>query len=129
MEKLTNKQHTDYCEILNKFRCSAIDMIEELTKDYKNTLAEDIDSKLNDYHTHNEDLICKLENLRQENTILKKALELACETIKEIMPNKPMYICGSAIAERLGIPQTSEIKDYDYFIEQAKESIDGKIDN
>ena len=59
----------------------------------------------------------------KEIATLKKALELACETIKEIMPDKPLYICGQAIAERLGIPMTSEIKDYEYFIEQAKESL------
>ena len=76
MEKLTNKQYTDYCEILNDFRCKTIDIIDELTKDYKNTLAEEIDSKLNDYHTHNEYLICKLNKLQQENEILKGQLKI-----------------------------------------------------
>ena len=141
MLKITNKQHTDYCEILNNFRCSAIDIIEELTKDYKNTLAEDIDSKLNDYHTHNEDLICKLGNLRQENKQLKeqlaeqidykdeyyhywqetkkelairgKALELAC---KELMPYRVNMCGGLYTIEEL----TAKI---DNFIEQAKESM------
>ena len=63
-------------------------------------------------------------DLEHENEILKRALKLACQTIKEIMPTRPLYICGEAIAERLGIPMTSEIKDYDYFIEQAKENKD-----
>lgn len=57
----------------------------------------------------------------KEIKIYKKALELACETIRAIMPDKPLWICGEAIAERLGIPMTSEIKDFDYFIKQATE--------
>ena len=71
-------------------------------------------------------LLDVLKANEQENAVLKKALEMACETIKEIMPDKPLYICGQAIADRLGIPMTSEIKDYEYFIEQAKESINAK---
>ena len=109
MEKLTNKQHTDYCEILNDFRCKAIDIIEKLTKEYKNTLAEDIDSKLNDYHTHNEELICELWEARQENTILKKALELACVPRDDWNCKEPKRIKYTS--------------NYDYFIEQAKESM------
>lgn len=30
--KLTNKQHTDYCEILNKFRCVVGDNFVDLLK-------------------------------------------------------------------------------------------------
>lgn len=68
----------------------------------------------------------KLTEKDKEIEILKKALELACETIREMLGDKPYYICGNAIAERLGIPMVSEIKDYNYFIEQAKEQIEGE---
>lgn len=118
--KLTNKQHNDYCEILNDFRCKAIDIIEKLTKEYKNTLAEDIDSKLNNYHTHNEDLICKLENLRQENKQLKeqlaireKALELICYYMEYKYWKKD---------DDIWYRKDKEL--YMYFIQQAKEQRD-----
>lgn len=57
----------------------------------------------------------------KQNKILEKALKISCKTIKEIMTDKPTYICGDIIADKLNIPIMSEIKDYDYFIEQAKE--------
>lgn len=60
-------------------------------------------------------------DFEEENRVLKKALELACETIKQLV-GKPAYICGGALAEKLGIPMMPEVKDYDYFIQQAKES-------
>lgn len=82
--------------------------------------------QLYDIQNNSEWLLETLKATQEENAVLKKALEMACETIKEIMPDKPLYICGQAIAERLGIPMTSEIKDYDYFIQQAKESLDEK---
>lgn len=47
-------------------------------------------------------------------------LKLACETIKLMCPT-PYYICGGALADKLGIPMMVEPKDYDYFIQQAKE--------
>lgn len=58
-----------------------------------------------------------------QNRILIKALELACETIEAIMPKKPMYICGDYFAKKYNIPNTPTIKDFDYFIQQAKESL------
>lgn len=68
-------------------------------------------------------------DLEEENRVLKKALELACETIKLMCP-KPFYICGGALADKLGIPMMPEPKDYDYFIQQAKErEKDEYIDN
>ena len=81
--KLTNKQHTDYCEILNNFRCKAIDIIDDLTKAYKDTLAEDIDAKLNNYKQHNEELIvkiCQLEQLQNQ-----KAIECLKEVKEQIL--------------------------------------------
>ena len=60
-------------------------------------------------------------DLEEENRVLKKALELACETIRLMCPT-PYYICGGALADKLGIPMMAEPKDFDYFIQQAKES-------
>ena len=139
MEKLTNKQHTDYCEILNDFRCKAIDIIDELTKDYKNTLAEEIDGKLNDYHTHNEYLICKLENLRQENEQLKEQYELLidefqkereklCEQIKAESDARKRFVKELKVYEKAlelacdfaGLDTDKWSKE---FIEQAKDSM------
>lgn len=65
-----------------------------------------------------------LEELQKENKVLQRALELACQTIKEIMPDKPLYICGQDIADRLGIPMYSEIKDYEWFIKQAQKELE-----
>lgn len=62
------------------------------------------------------------DELTEERYIFKKALELACETINSMMPNKPLWICGDALARKYNIPNTPTIKDYDYFIQQAKES-------
>lgn len=64
-----------------------------------------------------------IDKLKQENKVLKRALELACQTIKEIMPDKPLYICGQGIADRLGIPMFSELKDYEWFVEQAQKEL------
>jgi hypothetical protein len=63
------------------------------------------------------------ERLVKKLELYKKALELACETIRQ-MVGKPYYICGDAIADRLGIPPISQVKDFDYFIKEAKEEID-----
>ena len=65
-------------------------------------------------------------DLEKQLAIVKKALEMACETIKKMLGNKPYYICGSAIAERLGIPMVSEIKDYNYFMDEAEKLIEGE---
>ena len=64
-----------------------------------------------------------IDKLKVESFVVKKALELACETIKAMCPH-PYYICGGAIAERLGIPTVSLVKDYEYFIEQAKKVLE-----
>ena len=61
-------------------------------------------------------------DLEEENRVLKKALKLACETIHSMMPDKPLWICGDALAKKYNIPNTPTIKDYDYFIQQAKEN-------
>ena len=58
--------------------------------------------------------------------LLEKALGKACEVIKEIIPNQLRYMCGEALAKRLGISMTSEIKDYDYFIHQAEKELEEK---
>ena len=47
---------------------------------------------------------------------------MACETIHSMMPDKPLWICGDALAKKYNIPNTPTIKDYDYFIQQAKEN-------
>ena len=80
--KLTNKQHTDYCEIINNFKCKAIDILENLTKEYKDTLAEDIDAKLNDYKNHNEQLIIKINQLEQQLEEKSSYLESVVEADK-----------------------------------------------
>lgn len=51
------------------------------------------------------------DTLRQERDTWKKACELACETLKQVM-GKPLWIGGN-------IP-TPEVKDSDYFYQQAK---------
>ena len=70
----------------------------------------------------------RIEKLEQENKELKeqlaireKALELACQHLDEL------YLHNIS----LGLYKLLKIENskYDYFIEQAKESIDGKIDN
>lgn len=68
-----------------------------------------------------EQLQQQLAEKDKEIKILKKALELACETIRLMCPT-PYYICGGALADKLGIPMMAEPKDFDYFILQAKES-------
>ena len=65
----------------------------------------------------------QIVKLNEANKILKRALELACNTIENIMPTKPMYICGDYFARKYNIPNEPTIKDYEYFIEQAKESL------
>lgn len=53
------------------------------------------------------EMASEMVRLQQENTILKKVLELACEKF---------------IRDEVGMLTDTEL--YDYFIEQAKESID-----
>lgn len=95
----------DYCYICNEFYL--IDKIRKLEIEIKNNK--------NDYLMLEE----QLENandwnkgLLEENKVLEKALELACETIKSMCP-KPLWIGGTIPAP--------EVKDVEYFKEIAKE--------
>lgn len=58
----------------------------------------------------------------EDNRVLKKALELACQKIDEMQPNKPAFICGDYFMEKYNIESRKKTYDADYFIQQAKES-------
>ena len=49
--------------------------------------------------------------------VLERALDLACETIKNVCGNQPLWIAGGAL------PQAPEFKDADYFIDQAEKEL------
>ena len=63
----------------------------------------------------------EIKNLQQENAVLKKALELACEHITdaiEMLRSASKYDWAGVLEDNA-----------DYFIEQAKESIDETHNN
>ena len=84
-------------------------------RELKEELEDETDFK-NEYYVYWQD--CK-----KEIEELKKALELACETIRSMMPDKPLWICGDALAKKYNIPNTPTIKDFDYFIQKAQEEL------
>ena len=57
------------------------------------------------------------DTLRQERDTWKRACELACETLKQVM-GKPLWIGGNIPAP--------EVKDTEYFYQQAKKESESK---
>ena len=70
-------------------------------------------------HDNEEDICdqCKIENLEKQLAITEEALELACETIKQ-MCGRPLWIGGN-------IP-SPEPKDSEYFKDIAKEMLENE---
>lgn len=72
--------------------------------------------QLYDIQNNSEWLLETLKATQEENVILKKALELACEEIEK-------EVCCRTEDDELFNNEVKE--DFDNFIEQAKESING----
>lgn len=88
-------------------------MLEDIMEKYGIDI-QNLDYMLEDYSKNQgrDFAICEeRDTLRQERDAWKRACELASETLKQVM-GKPLWIGGN-------IP-TPEVKDSDYFYQQAK---------
>ena len=72
MVNLTEKQQKEYNRLLNEFECKAKDIVGKLTKEYEDTLAEEIDYKINNFKE-------ECERLKKENAELKARVANAIE--------------------------------------------------
>lgn len=90
-------------------------------KIYVDELPKNCKECMTDYEKNLNKIIDKYLNenikLKQQLAITEKALELACETIKEIC-GKPLWIGGN-------VP-TPETKDSEYFVIIAKEMLENE---
>lgn len=99
-------------EAINKL-AQLEDILEKYGVDIQN-----LDYILNDYSKNQgrDFAICEeMDDLKKDRDTWKRACELASETLKQVM-GKPLWIGGN-------IP-TPEVKDSDYFYQQAKKEQD-----
>jgi len=126
-----NKEKLNYRLTAKNIDWLLNDWDNETVLDYLNSeKMDEIYVKLFEY----ENIYDSIEKLKTEKfcpqkdheiVVLKKALELACETVKQLVGEKPFYICGGEIAKKLNIPQIPQVKDFEYFIEQSKKELEG----
>lgn len=87
-------------DIMEKYNIESFELLEHIIKKGKviNSVIEDFAKD-------------EYDKMKQDRNTWKRACELACETLKQVM-GKPLWIGGN-------IP-TPEVKDSDYFYQQAK---------
>lgn len=96
-----------------KFACEKLGKIEDLLEKYGVDI-QNLDYILEDYSKNQgkDFAICEeMDDLKKDRDTWKRACELASETLKQVM-GKPLWIGGN-------IP-TPEVKDSEYFYQQAK---------
>ena len=93
-------------DIMEKYGIESLELLEHIIKKGKviNSVIEDFAKE-------------EYDKIKQDRDTWKKACELACKTLKQVM-GKPLWIGGN-------IP-TPEVKDSDYFYQQAKNSGEDK---
>lgn len=93
-------------DILEKYNIDSVEELEKLLDD--NKYAQNVIVKQ----------LVEPQNAKTDRNTWKRACELACDTLKQVM-GKPLWIGGN-------IP-TPEVKDSEYFYQQAK--MEGNNDN
>ena len=76
---IKQEDYEKYKKLLQEFECKAIDIIEELTRQFKETLAEEIDDKIKGWKKDNERIL--RENWEKDDKI--KQLEAKLAELKE----------------------------------------------
>lgn len=81
---IKQEDYEKYKKLLQEFECKAIDIIEDLTYQFKETLAEDIDRKIKGWKDEYERLL--KENWKKDDRIAELEQELAELKEKAIVP-------------------------------------------
>lgn len=81
---IKQEDYEKYKKLLQEFECKAIDIIEDLTYQFKETLAEEIDDKIKGWKKDNERIL--RENWEKDDKIKQLEQELAEIKEKAIVP-------------------------------------------
>ena len=81
---IKQEDYEKYKKLLQEFECKAIDIIEDLTYQFKETLAEEIDDKIKGWKKDNERIL--RENWEKDDEIKQLEQELAELKEKAIVP-------------------------------------------
>ena len=81
---IKQEDYEKYKKLLQEFECKAIDIIEDLTYQFKETLAEEIDDKIKGWKKDNERIL--RENWEKDDKIKQLEQELAELKEKAIVP-------------------------------------------
>ena len=117
---IKQEDYEKYKKLLQEFECKAIDIIEGLTYQFKETLAEEIDDKIKGWKKDNERLL--RENWEKDDKIEQLEQELAELKEKAIVPK-------FKIGQEVFIVNTDYYYKKDYKVEKHKiVGIEDKID-
>ena len=84
---IKQEDYEKYKKLLQEFECKAIDIIEDLTYQFKETLAEEIDDKIKGWKKDNERIL--RENWEKDDKI--KQLEQELAELKEKAIDRPKF--------------------------------------